>query len=103
MHKLEYLQQAIDDILEAEAYLHELSPPAADRFSQSIEEKMEHVAKHPLMCQAYEADPYFRRAVIGDYLLFYSVDEKKRLVTIHRVFHHTRDISRQVLTHRTPD
>jgi plasmid stabilization system protein ParE len=48
----------------------------------------------PLSCPAYEEDPFFRRMVLGDYLLFYSVDEGRKLVTIHRIFHHARDIKR---------
>jgi len=35
--------------------------------------------------------------IVNDYLLFYSVDEKRQLAIIHRIFHPSRDISRQML------
>ncbi|MDR0220163.1 MAG: type II toxin-antitoxin system RelE/ParE family toxin [Lachnospiraceae bacterium] len=34
--------------------------------------------------------------VVGDYLLFYSVDEKRKLVIVHRIFHSSRDIRQQM-------
>ena len=46
----------------------------------------------PYMYPANEEDPLFRRMIIDDYLLFYSVDDEQKLVIIHHVFHSKRDI-----------
>jgi len=45
----------------------------------------------------YEKDPFFRRMVIDDYVLFYSVDEKRNLVLMHRIFHHSRNIDHEMI------
>ena len=97
MYRVEYLPIAVDDLLEIEDYLNDFSPSAADRFAEEVENRVTALAEYPLMCQAYEKDSFFRQMVIDDYLLFYSVDEKRHLVIIHRIFHHTRNISRRML------
>jgi len=94
VYKVEYLPEAIDEMLKIENYLYEHSPAAADRFAETLEERTDSLAQHPLMCQVYDKDPFFRRMVIGDYLLFYSVDERRELVVIHHIFHHSQDTFR---------
>ena len=99
MYKVEYLPPATADILEIEAYLYELSPTAADRFTETLLEKTATLEEYPLIYPVYENDPYFRRMVIMDHLLFYSVDEKRSLVVVHRVIYGKRDISLISLEH----
>ena len=94
MYRIEYLPEAIDEMLKIENYLYEHSPSAADRFAEALEERTDSLAEYPLMCQVYDKDPFFRRMVIDDYLLFYSVDERRELVVIHHIFHHSQDTFR---------
>jgi plasmid stabilization system protein ParE len=51
----------------------------------------------PYMYPPYEEDSFFRRMVVGDYILFYSVDEVRNIIPIHRIFHHSRNVTRQML------
>jgi len=81
-------------MLQIEDYLNEYSPIAADRFADELEKRVESLKTHPFIYQAYEKDPFFRRMVFDDYLLFYSVDEIRQLVVIHHIFHHSKDINR---------
>ena len=39
MYRVEYLPEAIDEMLKIENYLNEYSPAAADRFAEAIEER----------------------------------------------------------------
>jgi plasmid stabilization system protein ParE len=94
MYRVEYLPPAITDILETEAYLNEYSQATADRFTEVIVQKTVALAEHPRMYPIYEDDSYFRRMVVDNYSLFYSVDEKRQLVVVHRVLHAKRDINR---------
>lgn len=96
MYKIKHLPRAISQILEIENRLNEYSPTAADRFAEAIDERIAALAKMPLMHPAYEKDPFFRKMVLGDYILFYSVDEKRKLIIVHLVFHHSRDIDRHM-------
>jgi plasmid stabilization system protein ParE len=45
------------------------------------------------MYPVYENNPGYRKIVIGNYLVFYTVDEKKT-VEIHRILPGIRDLSR---------
>jgi len=97
MYKVEHLPEAITDIFEIEEYLNQYSLAAADRFVETLDERAVTLAKLPYIWPVYEQDSFFRRMVIGDYLLFYSVDESRKLVIIHRIFHHSRDIDRRMM------
>ena len=82
------------------AYLSQFYASTARNFKAKLAERVNSLKSMPLSCQAYEVDPFFRRMVVGDYLLFYSVDEKRKLVIIHRIFHHARDIDRIMVDYR---
>jgi len=92
VYSVAHLPKAIDDIFDIEEYLYSHSPTAADRFTEMLDECVGDIAEHPYMWPIYEKDSFFRRMIIGDYVLFYSVDEKRKLLVIHRIFHHLRNI-----------
>jgi len=100
VYKAVYLPEAIDKIFKIEDYLNQHSPTAAAEFTDMVDERVEALRDHPLMCQAYDRDPFFRRMVLGDYILFYSVDEKRKLVVIHLIFHHAEDVDRNMRKYR---
>jgi len=99
-YKAIYLPEAIDKIFKIEGYLNQHSPTAADEFTDMLDERVEALTNYPLMRQAYDRDPFFRRMVQGDYILFYSVDEKRKLVVIHLIFHHTEDVDQNMRKYR---
>ena len=93
MYRLEYLPEAVNDILEIEMYLYEFSPVAADKFVESIERLTETLTFHPLMYPAYEDDDYFRNMTLPyKYRLFYHVDEEAETIRIHRILHGMRNV-----------
>ena len=100
VYKVKHLPPAISDIFGIEDYLNEHSPAAADRFTEDVDRRVGALADHPKMCPPYDRDPFFRRMVLGDFLLFYSVDEKQQLIVVHRIFHHSRDINRHMAEYR---
>jgi len=97
VYSVEYLPEAIADILEIEEYLNQYNLVAADKFEETLNERGTTLAKLPFIWPVYEKDPFFRRMVMDDYLLFYSVDERCELVIIHRIFHHAQDVDQQML------
>ena len=46
----------------------------------------------PYMYPVYEDIPPFRKAVVGKYLVFYTVDDDKKLVQIHHILRGAWDI-----------
>ena len=95
VYKLKYLPSAVRDILDAEAYLYELSPTAADKFTNKTEQLTKNLCEHPLMYQAYIDDNYFRSMPLPyDYRLFYHVEEETKTINVHRIIHGMRDINK---------
>ncbi|MCL2604916.1 MAG: type II toxin-antitoxin system RelE/ParE family toxin [Defluviitaleaceae bacterium] len=95
-----FLENAEADMDAIEEYLSQFYADTVQNFFSKLKERVFMLEDMPYMCQAYEEDPFFRRMVVGDYVLFYSIDETRNLVIIHRIFHHSRNITRQMLPHR---
>ena len=94
------LDAAEQDIKAIEEYLVQYSRDAVRRFFDSMKERIRSLRTMPLSCQEYELDPFFRRMILGDYILFCNVDEKRKLVIVHRIFHHSRNIDRHMREYR---
>jgi len=50
----------------------------------------------PYMWPEYQLKPEYRRMVLEDHLLFYTVDEDERKVKIYRVLYSKMDIRKHV-------
>ena len=48
------------------------------------------------MYPLYEPFPFFRRIVVEDYLAFYALNEKDRIIEIHRLIYGRMDIEKQL-------
>ena len=85
MYKLEYLPVARKDMLEIVRYIsRELqNPDAADRLAVELIDAVEGVLHFPYATPAYQP-----------ILMFYWVDEEKKLVTVARVVYAKRDYGR---------
>lgn len=76
MYTLDYLPAAIIGILEAETYLNEHSPRAAEKFAEAVERQTDLLLEHPFMCSVSIHDETLRLMVLPyQYHLFYRVDE----------------------------
>jgi len=102
-YRVTFLMEAERDVSDIEEYLSQFYASTARNFFTLLKRKVMCLEDMPFMYPVYENDSYFRRMVVDDYLLFYSIDEKRHLVIIHRIFHSKRDMSKQVLAHRTPE
>ncbi|MDR2569551.1 MAG: type II toxin-antitoxin system RelE/ParE family toxin [Oscillospiraceae bacterium] len=100
-YRVDFLPKAERDMEDIEEYLSQFYPSTARKLFEKMHEKASMLEDLPYMCPAYEIDPDFRRMVIDDYLLFYTVNEEERMVDIHHIFRASRDITSQMLTHGT--
>jgi len=94
-----FSEQAADDLAETIDYIsNELcNPQAAERLYNAIDEKRELLREHPYMFPLYHdkklsAEGY-RFVAIGNFLMFYIVDEDKCVVNIARILYGGRNIS----------
>lgn len=102
MYKLEFLPIAKNDLLEIVGYIaKELqNPTAAERLSEELIAGAENICNFPYAHQVYAPikplKNEYRRILVGNYFLFYTVDESKKAVTIMRVIYACRDIKKQL-------
>jgi plasmid stabilization system protein ParE len=98
--RITFLEDAERDLDIIEEYLSQYFVETVRNFFEKLMKQVLFLENTPYMCPEYEDDPFFRRMVVGDYLLFYSVNEKRNLVIIHRIFHSSREISGQMQQNR---
>ena len=100
MYKLEYLPVAQRDMVEIVRYISgELqNPAAADRLAMELVNAAESVLTCPYALPAYQPirplKREYRKILVQNFLMFYWVDEEKKLVTVARVVYAKRDIAR---------
>jgi len=99
-YRTTYTDDAKQDAINIVAYLAQFYASTARDFKTVLTERVNALKTMPLLYPIYENDPFFRRMVLGDYLLFYDVDEERKLITVHRIFHHARDIEQLMAEHR---
>jgi plasmid stabilization system protein ParE len=102
-YRVAFLEDAELDMNDIEEYLSEFYESTVRDFFAELKEKVLVLEDTPYICQAYDEDPFFRQMYVKDYRLFYSIDDKRQLVIIHRIFHGTRDINQQLTADRKSD
>lgn len=97
MYNLEYLPVARQDMVEIAQYIsRELNNPvAADRLTEELIEAGDGIPVFPYANPAYipirPLKHEYRKLLVQNYLMFYWVDEEKKLVTVARVVYAKRD------------
>ena len=91
-YQIRFLSDAGTDWDDIRAYLSQFYESTATTFFRLLKQKIAQLKDFPYSCPVYEDDPDYRRLVVGDYLVFYRVNESDKLVEIHRIFHGARNI-----------
>lgn len=100
MYKIEYLPIARDDMLDIMRYIsRELNNPvAASRLATQLVNAAEDIRKFPYSAPAYTPiralKHEYRKIPVQNFLIFYWVDEHKKLVTIARIIYAKRNYGR---------
>ena len=95
-YRLEYLSTFHSDITEVASNLEEY-PQMAKRIFEKIDKKLLYLVDSPELYPIYDDFPDFRRIVVEDYLVFYSINEAQKVIEIHRLIYGRMDI----ITHLT--
>lgn len=97
LYNLEYLPVAHQDMVEIVRYIsRELNnPAAADRLAVALIEAGDGIPAFPYANPVYIPirllKHEYRKLLVQNYLMFYWVDEEKKLVTVARVIYAKRD------------
>lgn len=89
---IRYFDEAASDKSEIKKYLSQYYESTVENFFHLLKKKISRLKDFPYSCPVYEDDPDYRKLIVGDYLVFYMVNETNKIVEIHRIFHGSRDI-----------
>jgi addiction module RelE/StbE family toxin len=90
--KIEYIATFHLDVLDVVDSLEDY-PQKAKRIFEKLDRKLLCLAEHPEMYPIYDDFPDFRKIVVEDYLVFYSINEQDGIVEIHRMIYGRMDIN----------
>jgi plasmid stabilization system protein ParE len=102
MYKISYLPVANRDIADIVNYIAETltAPKAAFDLLNALEESISRLKNFPYSCRVYQPvkplEREYRIMLVKNYVVFYTVNEHKKLVEIYRVIYAKRDFSRQL-------
>lgn len=86
MYTLDYMPNAIAEILAIEADLYAKNPVSAGKFSEAIIKQGESLISNPFMWPIYRRNKRFRLMILPyQYLCFYHIDERTKVITVHHV------------------
>ena len=97
MYNLEYLPAALRDMAEIAEYISKelKNPQSAVRLAEKFIEKAETLRTFPYGNQVYQPirplKYEYRKIIVDHYLMFYTVDEKSKTITIMRVIYARRN------------
>ena len=100
MYKLEYLPTARQDMIDIVQYISQelKNPIAAERLAIEMVEAAEKILIFPYATPVYlpirSLKHEYRKILVQNYLIFYWIDESKRLVTVARVLYARRNHNR---------
>jgi len=92
-YRLKYMEDTLSDRDQIKSYLSQFYPGTAKKFFNTLKNKIARLKIYPYSCPAYEDDTDYRMLVVGDYLVFYMVDDDTKIVEIHRILHGSRNIN----------
>ncbi len=100
MYKLEFLPVAQQDMVKIVQYISKelINPTAAERLAEELISTVDGILTFPYANPHYiplrPLAHEYRKLLVQNYLIFYWVDEKNRLVTVARVLYAKRDYNR---------
>jgi len=95
-YKMIFLPEAEKDSQEIRQYLSQYYENTAQNFFALLKKRINMLKSNPLIAQVCQERPPYRRLVVESYILFYRVDEVKKLIEIHRILHGSMDIGRYI-------
>jgi addiction module RelE/StbE family toxin len=93
-YKLKFLEIAKHDKEEIKKYLQKYYPGTPKKFISKLKECMNNIKEMPYMYPVYEHFPEYRKIVLGNYLIFYAVNEETKSIAVHRILPGVWDLSR---------
>jgi plasmid stabilization system protein ParE len=95
---LRWLEAASRDLNAIASYIGQFSRSAARDWLVTVDERVSLLSVHPRSGEAYPRDRDYRRIFLGNYVLYYTVEEKE--IVIRGIIHGARLIRHSWLARR---
>lgn len=101
-YEINYRPEAQADFIDTVRYISDKlkNRTAAQKIAKDMKTAIEELANDPYIYPVYfPLQPLkheYRKFVIDDYLIFYTVDERTKVVTIYRVIYGKRNLTQQL-------
>ena len=92
-YKILWLIQSVSDMQRIREYIDQFDLDAGYRIANELYASTGRLAEMPRMFAEYNRITALRRMVVGDYSIFYRIDEEKKIVKIEKIRHHYEDSS----------
>jgi toxin ParE1/3/4 len=89
-YRLLYTQRALNDLAEIIGHIAEDDADAASRFGSSLLDHVDLLARFPRMGSVVPRRPQVRKLVHSPFLIYYRLDDNKRLIEVVHVRHGAR-------------
>ena len=95
MYDIEIMPKALEDLDGIAEYLYGFSPVIAAKYKELIKAQilsLRHMPKSYALVRVQRlADLGFRWAYVRNYVIFFTVDEERKVVTVQRISYSSRD------------
>jgi len=95
-YTIKFLPLSVTDLEDIKEYLSQYYESTVANFFNLLKEKISRLKNFPHSCPKYEDAPDYRRLVVGDYLVFYKVNEDEKSIEIHRILHGSQQIQNRL-------
>ena len=96
-YKIQFTARARQDLRDTYAYIkNELKEPTvAERFYLNVEKNIETLSsmpeRHGIVDDGFLREKEYRKLIIGNHIVFYSIDKLNKIVIIARILYARRD------------
>jgi addiction module RelE/StbE family toxin len=87
---------AKEDTKEINLYLSKFYPGTPSRFTASLKEHIANLKVNPYIYPEYSENTVYRRMLVGNYIVFYKVNDTAKQIDIYRILRASWDLPQYV-------
>ena len=91
-YKVRFSPFAKEDKKEIKAYLSKFYPETPRKFTVSLKEHIANLKENPYLYPEYPGKTDYRRMLVGNYIVFYKVNDTEKQIDIYRILRASWDL-----------
>ena len=95
-YKVRFSPYAKEDKKEIKSYLSKFYPKTPQRFTALLKKHIANLKENPYIYPEYPENTNYRRMLVGNYIVFYKVDDAERQIDIYRILRASWDLPKHI-------